>query len=153
MGYTHYFSQLKDCTPEQWAKITAAFCKAFRNGGAMIQSEYDAPGTLPEVNSEHVSFNGNGDDGHETMCVHRTQQPIPDWQTDKANGTFAFCKTAAKPYDQYVVCLLVLMHNYAPGVWRISSDGGAEEWQLGKAMAEIAAAARFKCPIPKRRKS
>lgn len=120
MGYTHYFEQKKSATPEQWEAITAGF-NALRTAALItkhpfpIQREYDVCAE-PEVTKSLIAFNGIEDDGHETMILERKGKE------------FQFCKTARKPYDFAVVCLLILAHHHAPDVWEISSDGDEEEW-------------------------
>lgn len=57
--------------------------------------------------------------GHETFLLDR----------DDEIGTFAFCKTAYKPYDLVVCGLLIVTEYCAPG-WRvITSDGQPSDWQ------------------------
>ena len=49
--------------------------------------------------------------------------------TNLSYGLFDFCKTANKPYDKFVVYVLILAHNLAPGCYIITSDGDASDWQ------------------------
>lgn len=116
MGYTHYFERKQDPTDEQWEFI-------YRT--AQILSEKLPAGTLcpdeTEINENVIRFNGVGDDGHETFYVTRDYDG------------FNFCKTARKPYDLFAVVCLIAMHNHAPGVWDIASDGDPDDWELGLA--------------------
>jgi hypothetical protein len=116
MGYTHYFRKIKDPTEEQWSAITRAFKKLLKADPQPIQREYDRPST-PGIDAKRIIFNGVGDDGCETMLLGREG---PGGQ---------FCKTNREPYDRAVLALLILADHYAPGCWRISSDGDAEDWQ------------------------
>lgn len=42
---------------------------------------------------------------------------------------FVFCKTAQKPYDFFVVGVLLIVHYVAPDILDIGSDGDLEDWQ------------------------
>ena len=119
MGYTHYFRQSEPATDRQWDAICMAFKKCLSAGlityPMPIQRESDD--TSPAVISqEAITFNGIGDLGHETMHL------------EKAGEGRQFCKTARKPYDLAVCSLLILANHYAPGVWKISTDGSREDW-------------------------
>jgi len=121
MGYTHYFSQQKHPAPDQWQAIKegfAALSAAATNAGQPfpIQRE-DDNAAEPEIGDDRITFNGAGDDGHETMLLER-----------EGYG-FQFCKTARKPYDRAVMALLILADQCAPGCWEIGSDGDPEDWQ------------------------
>jgi hypothetical protein len=119
MGYTHYWQQSKDFTPDQWSVI----CKDTRKiithcgkQGIALQVEYDDT-RPPAVKKSEIQFNGAGDDGHETFYV-----PFSPSDADKE---FSFCKTAQKPYDLAVcLCLLRIAH-HCPA-FSFSSDG---EWR------------------------
>lgn len=120
MGYTHYFRQQRRATTEEWAAICADFKKLFAaalltNTPMEIQREDDNDDE-PLISTNEIIFNGIEDNGHETMVLDR-------------NGSgFQFCKTARKPYDRAVCCLLMIAHKHAPDVWQTSSDGGIREW-------------------------
>lgn len=127
MGYTHYIDQKKDCPQEEWELIGGAF-KELRIQGLLtnplpIQYESDDP-SEPEVNDQHIRFNGIGNDGHETFYVTKAHL-----------NRFNFCKTNQKPYDTTVVALLCFMHHFAPDVWEISSDGMSDDWEEGLKLA------------------
>jgi hypothetical protein len=127
MGYTHYFENKQDCPPEDWAKITDAFKRLqataiINNDPLLIQKECDRA-AAPSVNDLEIRFNGIEDDGHETFMLLRKKK------------RFNFCKTARKPYDRVVVAVLCLANHFAPDVWDIGSDGNAEDWEAGLALA------------------
>ena len=67
----------------------------------------------PVFNKDYITFNGVGDDAHETASV-----------TKEASG-FEFCKTARKPYDSVVVEFFKLIRKHAPSTI-LRSDGGDE---------------------------
>lgn len=73
----------------------------------------------PQVDNDCIRFNGWKDEGHETFLVSRESQPRGN------ESTFDFCKTERKPYDLAVMLCLIIMHEAAPGSFRVESDG---EW-------------------------
>lgn len=121
MGYTHYFTQSKHASEEQWAAITQEFTAvalaAHQAGQPLPIQREDDDASPMLVDDSTIIFNGIGDDAHETMVLER-----------EGNG-FQFCKTARKPYDRAVIALLLIANKHAPGVWQIGSDGDVEEWQ------------------------
>lgn len=128
MGYTHYFTQKRHATEEEWAKITHAFRELYLNNNLpdiVVESDVPSP---PLIDKDSVVFNGVGDDGHETMALERKGEI----------GKFEFCKTACKPYDTAVTALLALCHYYAPDAWEIRSDGGPLDWRPGLEAATTA---------------
>ena len=113
MGYTHYMKNKPAFTDAQWA----AFCNDVRdifnkyrltlaNGAGDARSK-------PYIGRGEISFNGRGEDSHETGYV------------PKAATEFEFCKTAHKPYDVVVVEVYKLVRKYLPDA-ELSSDGGDE---------------------------
>lgn len=133
MGYTHYWGDSKSpayptFTPDQWKQV----CGAVRQAINVARDEYhlkvqadsdiDEP---PEINSESISFNGIGDDGHETFALNRQAE---DWN---------FCKTARKPYDALVVATLIIANRANPHFrWR--SDGDPDDHEKGLILAKKA---------------
>lgn len=137
MGYTHYFTQKKDCPPEQWAAFKEAVMHLYdhipetRESAGCIET---GPLVLCDGNGE-VALNSaaelfgeealwfNGDDREGRGLAHETMV------LEQAGYGFAFCKTARKPYDWFVVAVLLLANHHCPGVWEISSDGDPEDWE------------------------
>jgi hypothetical protein len=147
MGYTHYFPQQKECPLDQWAALKADVLRLYDQRPASFESAGYAHaerltlcdgwgeveltegaqlfrvelGEEPGTEGEQLFFNGDDREGrgqaHETMML--TQFHYPE---------FAFCKTARKPYDWFVVACLLLAAKHCPGVWRISTDGSPEDW-------------------------
>lgn len=139
MGYTHYFDQKSHPTKEQWKAICDDFKQLrvvalIKELNIPIQREYDSPGPV-EVSNRAIIFNGVGDNGHETMVV------------ESHGAGFQFCKTNGKPYDFYVVALLLIMNKHAPDVWEISSDGDEQDWMPVQAWMEDGGLGVF--PLPK----
>lgn len=128
MGYTHYFPQNKEVPLEQWAAFKADVLRLFDVRPSSFEttgSQYDEKVTLCDGNGEIELTQGsqlfevsaalgemlifNGDDregrglGHETMLLRQKRDPA-----------FQFCKTARKPYDWFVVAVLLLAHKHCP---------------------------------------
>ena len=122
MGYTHFFRQHKQPTEVQWQAICADFSKCLEEftKDALIQEDWDIPAP-PRVDYRCIRFNGVHPNYHETMCLNRYGRG------------FQFCKTARKPYDFAVMCLLLLVHHHASDYWEVDSDGGYREWERARA--------------------
>jgi len=75
----------------------------------------DEPGR-PIINDKKIAFNGVGEDGHESLVIH------------KVGCEFEFCKTARKPYDEVVVAVLKVAREVNPWM-ELSSDGGPEVFE------------------------
>lgn len=133
MGYSHVFETKRNVPVQQWVQITDAFKKVVLNLPEFSQtagSYYpDVPIKLQYecdedkavvIDNDIIRFNGDGENGHETFLLCRAKF---------SNETFYdFCKTNRKPYDFAVCAALILTDHYAPGCYRIVSDGTAEEW-------------------------
>ena len=126
MGYTHYFSNTKTIPLVQWNKLTKDVNKLMKhsNKNKVVAREYDDTNTPPVINENQISFNGIGDDGHETFFIKRK------------GGNNEFCKTARKPYDLIACVTLILYSNHVKGT-EISSDGDLDdiEWQSAVSLA------------------
>lgn len=125
MGYTHYWS---GCSPaptdlvnlmEDARKIVeAAQAQGVVICGGMGEGK-------PEIGERQIWLNGDASQSldHETFMF-----PTSSW---------AFCKTARKPYD-LVVCSILLLAKYHLGdAVRISSDGDREDDEWGAAEAFV----------------
>ena len=82
------------------------------------------------VNDKMIWFNGKDDDAHETFVLEQIYKDLYGSENNSGKW-FAFCKTAHKPYDKYVVATLVLAKLYFEKDFDISSDGEISEWQEG----------------------
>lgn len=122
MGYTNYWNN-PEFTDVKWDALCIAAGAILTHSG--ICSGWDGSGT-PEITATEISFNGTGEDSHETFCI------------TKAASEFTFCKTARKPYD--AVCLAVLMCAALIGKLDYSSDGDGEEGHGDAARAIVQAA-------------
>ena len=140
MGYSHYFSIKGEVTPEMYKEFVAEAHEILRT--ADIYTGIDVADAMGEVMSawqadnEAVSFNGYGENSHETFYV-----------TPSSAG-FNFCKTAEKPYDAVVVaCLIAMGRAYGDAV-KISSDGNASDWADGSHLYQMAVQRTAIIPLP-----
>ena len=139
MGYTHYFTQTRDFTDKEWRSITAFSGNLLKNNDAKKVIDHKHDQKL-EINNKTILFNGIKNDSHETFVLDKLKGRHPDYYTPKeireAKGVFNFCKTAQKPYDQYVVAFLCGVNVLAPGALHITSDGWKSEWKDGLNLAQ-----------------
>jgi len=143
MGYTHYWTQTRDFTPQEMNKINGELLDIVKVSGIPLGG-WDGTGS-PEFTTETIGFNGKGDDdGHETFRINATRKlPFEGASPDRLG--WAFCKTAAKPYDIVVVaCLTVLAAKHG---FDVSSDGGAKDWEDGVKLASKALGEIFTNPM------
>jgi hypothetical protein len=117
MGYTHYFTKA-GTSPDDSLRF-----EMFARGARTIidyAKKYDhiKIGEL-EISDEVVTFNGVGEDSHETFY----------WALD--GGGFNFCKTAYKPYDAVVTACLIHLKDVYGDLVDIGSDGSWSDWALG----------------------
>lgn len=156
MGYTHYWTQVRDFTKDEWADIRADLAAILK----YAQHEFGIPladaagddGTSPEIDGDKIYFNGVGDGAHETMCVDRVRPPQESWQSRRGTN---FCKTARKPYDRAVVAVLCYLSTITrrddPAIgdpivgteaFTVSSDGGGSDFLDGLELARRALPAK-----------
>lgn len=123
MGHSHYWTNLRPFTRDEWYEITErSMClmKAMEQRGIII-CDWQGSGSW-EITGKAISFNGCMEDGDacETFCLER----------DKTGWTF--CKTRYKPYDLAVCVTLLIAKDVAPDAISITSDGGdwktSEDW-------------------------
>lgn len=152
MGYTHYFTQKKDAPLNEWAAFKDAVLRLYdaipatrESAGNLVAEPLvicDGSGEValteasrlfkddPEL-GEILVFNGDDREGrnlaHETMLLSAKKPPRESWQDADSDG-FQCCKTAYKPYDWFVVAVLLLAAKHCPGVWVLGTDGEPEDW-------------------------
>lgn len=147
MGYTHYWTQTRDFTREEWVDahehITAILKEAQRQGIALANMSGDA-GTSPKFlglheNSKrglHIAyfgFNGVDDDAHESFKINFKR--MKEWSGERLG--WDFCKTARKPYDVVVQACLSYLSTVVEN-FTVSSDGDGSEWLDGVEFARRA---------------
>ena len=141
MGYTHYWRQLRDFTDTEWQELTRLTNLIIADNKGILSDGF-GEGGKPEVNGEHIWFNGLGEDSHETFRITKKKRAKEDYEEQEAydrQGAFEFCKRAHKPYDKYVVAVLCALYNIEVQEWplgdgkimSISSDGNTEDWTEG----------------------
>lgn len=120
MGYTHYWRG--GVPKENWERCARDIVRVIEASPVPLADGHGTPGTTPYVSKIDIVFNGVGEDSHETMVVER-------------GGTrFNFCKTRRKPYDVVVVACLCIAAKH--GLREVESDGGADDWAEGLALAQ-----------------
>lgn len=112
MGYTHY-----------WREVGSFSTNFVINASRIIDHKRHIL-DVTDIDSFCVSFNGRGDDAHETF-IFASNSP-----------GFAFCKTAAKPYDVVVTAVLALaVHCGILSRKALTSDGAPADWDDGVHLA------------------
>ena len=122
MGYTHSWHKEKELPQDKWDKFIEE-AKIVLSDARVLWEEYDKPDTKPVLNGDMVWFNGIEEDGHETFYFSRVVSDEEFVQKGDDGKYFSFCKTAYKPYDKYVVRMLVLAEKHFGNAIRINSDG------------------------------
>ena len=128
MGYTHYYRTSQKVSTAKWNKLTEATNKIL-DGQSILQQEFNNP-VAPVVNDKEIRFNGIEDDGHETFLLMKTNSHS-DWADKSEKLVFNFCKTARKPYDEYVTAILLVAIDILGDDIQVSSDGYIDEWKEG----------------------
>jgi len=112
MGYTTYWNT-DGCSREKdqrvFEDVRHVILDIFERHRDIIYLEYDEPDKPPLLTYNQIRFNGKEDDGHETFLF-------------ELDGSFAFCKTARKPYDLPVCEILLVLKAFLPELM-IDSDG------------------------------
>ncbi len=131
MGYTHYWENSRTLTEEEATGIHRDI-RAILATTSVPLAGWDGDGTpsvppfLTEDRSENlVSLNGVGDESCETFAF-------------PGGMGFNFCKTRARGYDIVVTAILIAAYDRAPGAMGYSSDGGDDDWEPGRKLAEKA---------------
>lgn len=128
MGYTHYWTP-KAHTEEQFKKFSDTCEKLHKNlpktsntaGGYHSNTEIKIHGGggegEPEITPVIVCFNGDSEKNldHETFYVELNDL------------SWAFCKTARKPYDLLVCACLLAARDILK--FEVTTDGDFEDWK------------------------
>ncbi|KAF2164148.1 hypothetical protein M409DRAFT_25494 [Zasmidium cellare ATCC 36951] len=121
MGYTHYW-KIPGCHTAAWQRAWVQLVADTHHmietagielcGNYLVENDRHEDLIPPLVSVEEgIAINGIEDDGHELFEMSRG---IPRFQC---------CKTARKPYDVVVCCVLLRAWMLAPGCIEVSSDG------------------------------
>lgn len=136
MGYTHYWHKRGDISVDAWSKLCQDMTKvlAHHEVASIVAGGMGDAGSAPICNHSELTFNGIGDNSHETFYLTRHTAPE---DMDKDGKAFAFCKTNQKPYDAVVCAALILLaqHTTTKAV-EIASDGDWGDFQLGMRLLE-----------------
>jgi len=73
-----------------------------------------------------------GSCAHETFDLPR----VYNGKMNTENGYFSCCKSAFKPYDLAILCVLIIAKHYLGNDLSIHSDGQQEEWMDGMLVCE-----------------
>ncbi len=118
MGYTHYWYTKKEIPADKWGEFIND-CKELLDSDAaegIVWSKKDK--IFPYLTDEDCNFDGIGDNGHETFAMSRNRG-----RQESDGENFDCCKTAHKPYDKYVVDVLILAEKHFGDLIRVKSDG------------------------------
>lgn len=137
MGYTHYWTQKRSFTADEWTEVSADIGRivsyAQTHTGIALANGMGDGGTSPEFDAKSIRFNGLGDDSHETFVVYRMR--CREWEGGTLGGSFT--KTARKPYDPVVTACLCYLSSVAE-THSVSSDGKGADFLAGLAVARVA---------------
>ena len=116
MGYTHYFNH-EQLSQDKWDNLTKDVKELFVDSKDTIQLN-DDDSDFPKVNGDIIFFNGIANDGGETFVFTRKRQNT-------------FCKTFQRPYDKYVVAVLLLAKLHFGDEVNVRTDGNKSDWKKG----------------------
>ena len=107
MGYTHYWRQYDGFNSEKWDALV--------QHSLHLQAASPAKLADVEMSDFQISFNGVAPQNHETFTLDRAMPP-PNLRLPEKDHFFNFCKTAQKPYDLMVMCVLLVANALEPDV-------------------------------------
>lgn len=159
MGYTHYWTQVRDFSRDEWSAIVADVSEILKeaqhNQGIALANCLGDGGTSPEISDSIIGFNGVGEDSHETLVLHRIREELTEqdikWGRKRGRD---FCKTARKPYDPVVTAVLCYMSTITrqddkagepiigSEALSVSSDGDGGDFLAGLELARKALPAK-----------
>lgn len=109
MGYTNYYhaknrkkindSDFKNFMSDTYKAVEILMQKGFKFADDRTDEIYKDIDDFKAKNQKEIWLNGVGDDSHETFLL--------DFK-----GSWAFCKTARKPYDLAVKVILILAEKH-----------------------------------------
>jgi hypothetical protein len=109
MGFTRYWTLRKEIPQEKFDTIveyTKVLLDKAKEDGIKI-GKWDGEGGEPELEKDIISFNGVGDDSHESFVLPRKPKEC-EW--DRSRDGWDFCKTQHKPYDRVVYEVLYMTY-------------------------------------------
>lgn len=137
MGYTHYWTQKRNLTRDEWTDITTDIGDILKYAqhetGIPLADMMGDTGTSPEFLSTSFGFNGLGDDAHESFRIPRVRE------RDFDGGYSDFTKTDRNHYDDAVTaCLCYLDTCLDKPAFHITSDGHGQDFLTGLDIARKA---------------
>lgn len=130
MGYTHYWTQKRSFTDDEWVEMTSDIqdiLSYVENAmGIPLANARGDGGTRPEFSATRIAFNGLIDDSHETFSIERKRSRLYPDATLGAD----FCETARKPYDTAVTACLCYLSSVT-GTHVVTSDGEGGDFVVG----------------------
>ena len=144
MVYTHYWTQTRAFTAEEWTETTEAIREIVSYTENMLAAPLGNgtgdPGTRPVFGAGEILFNGVGADSYETFAFSRKvlKGAVGDGTCYDSHG---FCKTARKPYDVAVTATLCYLASVT-GTHSVSSDGRGVDFVAGLNAARQAVPAK-----------
>lgn len=130
MGYTHYWKKINDVTEEHVDVINRIINLYEAESGKKIVNGLREKGTQPEVSTELIAFNGEGEEGCETLYI------------EPGKKSFDCCKTKHLKYDEVVSAVLLYLEQQGV-IEELDSDGDMEssdKWLIAKALINRALA-------------
>ena len=123
-GYTHYWIWRRPPTDDELRPCIADMQRIAKAWGGKLEGSFDEEGATA------ITLNGVGEDAHEAFRFPGLRRDVPLRGPD--GGSFEFCKTQWKPYDEVVTaCLIAARDHFPPDVLEIMSDGVWGEWTGG----------------------
>tara|TARA_R100000789_G_scaffold95346_1_gene95827 strand:- start:400 stop:828 length:429 start_codon:yes stop_codon:yes gene_type:complete len=122
MGYTHYWRQYDGFNSDKWDTLV--------QHSLHLQAAVYPSAKLADVEMSdfRISFNGVKPQNHEYFVLDRVMSPPNSTDVQKEHY-FDFCKTAQKPYDLMVMCVLLVANALEPDVITYATDGAGSDWQ------------------------
>lgn len=151
MGYTHYWYRKEGPGSRQLFQqlgtdakriIAVAESRGIRLGNWGGEES-------PEFNERRFSFNGYGEEAHETFSWD-DDADMKAWQKQAGfedDDVFYCCKTAYKPYDAVVTAILIRAKELYGEAVRVSSDGAWPDWADGRNLYEAVFGYEPTCPF------
>lgn len=130
MGYTHYWTQNRSFTADEWVEVSEHVREILsyveNSLGVALAGNFGKGGTRPKFTTSTITFNGIGDDACETFMIRRTRTKATDYSRTGAD----FCKTNRNPYDVAVTACLCYLSSVA-GTFAVSSNGRGHNFLAG----------------------
>ena len=133
MGYTHYWTQTRNLSADEWQQVSedlqTILTYVEHEQGVPLADRWGEGKTRPEFTADMIGFNGLGEDSHESFYISRKRRAKKSWE-GKGNPS-DFCKTDRKPYDLAVTACLAYLSTVIEGAWSVGTDGSGKDWLNG----------------------